>query len=497
MRQDNDLVVCQGLTKRFGRQTALDRLDLNLPRGKFIGLLGPNGSGKTTMIKLINGLLTPTEGTVLVDGQAPGTYTHSIISYLPDRPYLSDWMRVSDLLAFFSDFYKDFDQVKADEMLKDLKIGPGQRLKVLSKGTKEKVQLILTMSRKAQLYVLDEPIAGVDPAARDYILGTILSNYSEEASVLLSTHLIADIERVLDEVVFIRHGPAQGRGRHSGGDGQVGGYSVPGGVRMLSKLIRYEWKAVARVCIPMYGGLILAAMLTHFLLGNLERFSSTLYDIITMAMSTLCFGLFMAAFVLTLIIQIQRFSKNLLGDEGYLMFTLPASVSQHITAKLVVAVLLDVLSVAAAILAVLALALDGTMWLDLPGDFFDMIVYVDWSDWLLLLEVLILCLAAGAVGMLHIYASIAVGHLARKHRTLAAFGAYFGFAVALNILFTGMLEIFVSSPWMAEIGRWFMELKGDTGGHLLMWLLILGIAVLGAGFFVLTRYLLKNHLNLE
>lgn len=251
-----------------------------------------------------------------------------------------------------------------------------------------------------------------------------------------------------------------------------------------------------------YGSISLgvaADVIEHNLLpdGGELQFSYTLYDIITMAMSTLCFGLFMAAFVLTLIIQIQRFSKNLLGDEGYLMFTLPASVSQHITAKLVVAVLLDVLSVAAAILAVLALALDGTMWLDLPGDFFDMIVYVDWSDWLLLLEVLILCLAAGAVGMLHIYASIAVGHLARKHRTLAAFGAYFGFAVALNILFTGMLEIFVSSPWMAEIGRWFMELKGDTGGHLLMWLLILGIAVLGAGFFVLTRYLLKNHLNLE
>ncbi len=220
--------------------------------------------------------------------------------------------------------------------------------------------------------MLDEPIAGVDPAARDYILGTILSNYSEEASVLLSTHLIADIERVLDEVVFIREGVMV---LHKDVDAirEETGKSVDtlfrGGVRMLSKLIRYEWKAVARVCIPMYGGLILAAMLTHFLLGNLERFSSTLYDIITMAMSTLCFGLFMAAFVLTLIIQIQRFSKNLLGDEGYLMFTLPASVSQHITAKLVVAVLLDVLSVAAAILAVLALALDGTMWLDLPGDF--------------------------------------------------------------------------------------------------------------------------------
>ena len=200
------VLTCNNLTKYFDHALALDHVNLEIQPGRIVGLLGPNGSGKTTLMKLINGLLTPTEGTVLVDGQAPGTYTHSIISYLPDRPYLSDWMRVSDLLAFFSDFYKDFDQVKADEMLKDLKIGPGQRLKVLSKGTKEKVQLILTMSRKAQLYVLDEPIAGVDPAARDYILGTILSNYSEEASVLLSTHLIADIERVLDEVVFIREG---------------------------------------------------------------------------------------------------------------------------------------------------------------------------------------------------------------------------------------------------------------------------------------------------
>ena len=177
-----------------------------MPGPGVYALLGTNGAGKTTMIKLINGLLTPTEGTVLVDGQAPGPYTHSIISYLPDRPYLSDWMRVSDLLAFFSDFYKDFDQVKADEMLKDLKIGPGQRLKVLSKGTKEKVQLILTMSRKAQLYVLDEPIAGVDPAARDFILHTILTNYNEEGTVLISTHLIADIEKVLDEVIFLKTG---------------------------------------------------------------------------------------------------------------------------------------------------------------------------------------------------------------------------------------------------------------------------------------------------
>ena len=205
------ILETRGLTHVYGAGTpfervALDHVDLKIEKGEILGVIGHTGSGKSTLIQHLNGLLQPTSGSVLIDGQAPGTYTHSIISYLPDRPYLSDWMRVSDLLAFFSDFYKDFDQVKADEMLKDLKIGPGQRLKVLSKGTKEKVQLILTMSRKAQLYVLDEPIAGVDPAARDYILGTILSNYSEEASVLLSTHLIADIERVLDEVVFIREG---------------------------------------------------------------------------------------------------------------------------------------------------------------------------------------------------------------------------------------------------------------------------------------------------
>ena len=265
---------------------------------------------------------------------------------------------------------------------------------------------------------------------------------------------------------------------------------------MLTKLLKHEFRATARIMGPLYLVLLAVALGFNFsarLMDSGNFVLNMLAALVVMAYVVAITAVFIVAFILML----QRFYKNLLGDEGYLMFTLPASVSQHITAKLVVAVLLDVLSVAAAILAVLALALDGTMWLDLPGDFFDMIVYVDWSDWLLLLELLLLCLAAGAVGMLHIYASIAVGHLARKHRTLAAFGAYFGFAVALNILFTGMLEIFVSSPWMAEIGRWFMELKGDTGGHLLMWLLILGIAVLGAGFFALTRYLLKNHLNLE
>ena len=206
MEQNKPLVVCSGLTKSYGSFTALKNLDLNLESGRFIGLLGPNGSGKTTTIKLLNGLLQPTAGTVTINGMQPGRGTHSIVSYLPDRACLDENMKVADIIDFFSDFYRDFDRVKATEMLNTLNLPSLSRLKALSKGNREKVQLILTMSRRAQLYILDEPIAGVDPAARDYILNTILANYSEDASVLLSTHLIADIERVLDEVVFLKEG---------------------------------------------------------------------------------------------------------------------------------------------------------------------------------------------------------------------------------------------------------------------------------------------------
>lgn len=200
------LLECRDLTKRYGATVALDRFTVSLPAGRIVGLLGPNGSGKTTTIKLLNGLLQPTAGTVTINGMQPGRGTHSIVSYLPDRACLDENMKVADIIDFFSDFYRDFDRVKATEMLNTLNLPSLSRLKALSKGNREKVQLILTMSRRAQLYILDEPIAGVDPAARDYILNTILANYSEDASVLLSTHLIADIERVLDEVVFLKEG---------------------------------------------------------------------------------------------------------------------------------------------------------------------------------------------------------------------------------------------------------------------------------------------------
>ena len=196
----------RGLTKRFGPVTALDNVDLTLETGRIVGLLGPNGSGKTTLLKLANGLLKPSSGEILINGIKPGPATKSFVSYLPDANYLMDWMNVKTLVGFFKDFYQDFDERKAYELLANLGIQPEAPLKTLSKGNKEKVQLILAMSRRAYVYFLDEPIGGVDPAARDYILGTILRNYSENALVLISTHLIADVERTLDEAVLLNMG---------------------------------------------------------------------------------------------------------------------------------------------------------------------------------------------------------------------------------------------------------------------------------------------------
>lgn len=200
------ILSAKNLTKNFGKKVALSDVNVEIPRGRIIGLLGPNGSGKSTFIKLATGLLVPTGGEITIDGAAPGVATKAKVSYLSERTYLNGWMRVEDIIAFFEDFYQDFNRIKAENMLLDLNINPGDRLKTMSKGTKEKVQLILVMSRQAELYLLDEPIGGVDPATRDYILNTIINNYKENASVVISTHLIADIEQVLDDIIFISKG---------------------------------------------------------------------------------------------------------------------------------------------------------------------------------------------------------------------------------------------------------------------------------------------------
>lgn len=200
------VLQCQGLTKLYGRVCALDHVDLTVEPGRIVGLLGPNGSGKTTLIKLATGLLSPSEGSILIDGQMPSPKTNTIVSYLPDRVSLIAWANIRQLMDFYADFYADFDRTAAEQMLSHLNLSPALRVRQMSKGMKEKVQLILTMSRKAKLYLLDEPIGGVDPATRDYILHTIIANYNPEAAVVVSTHLIADVENILDEVIFVNQG---------------------------------------------------------------------------------------------------------------------------------------------------------------------------------------------------------------------------------------------------------------------------------------------------
>ena len=200
------VLECKGLTKQYGRTLALDDVSFTLEEGHIVGLLGPNGSGKTTFIKLCNGLLTPSSGELRICGYAPGKESKALVSYLPDRPYLPSWMDVTQALDMYEDFYADFDRKRAFEMLAHLGIVEKQRIRQMSKGTKEKVQLILVMSRAAKLYLLDEPVGGVDPATRDYILKTIITNYEPQSTVVISTHLIADVEQALDQVIFIDHG---------------------------------------------------------------------------------------------------------------------------------------------------------------------------------------------------------------------------------------------------------------------------------------------------
>ena len=205
---ENQLVRCCALSKNYGSGEVLHDLSLNIAPGRIVGLLGPNGMGKTTLIKLLAGLLHPTSGSISIDGKPVGTETKAIVSYLPDKMYFADWMKAKDMIDLFADFYADFDRGRAERMCASLGIEPAHRIKTMSKGTKEKMQLVLVMCRRAKLYLLDEPIAGVDPAARDLIINTILTNYSPGGTVIISTHLIGDIERVLDDVIFLQNGSA-------------------------------------------------------------------------------------------------------------------------------------------------------------------------------------------------------------------------------------------------------------------------------------------------
>lgn len=229
------LLAFENVSKSYGSTPALSNVTLHIPEGKIVGLLGPNGSGKTTLIKLINGLLQPEQGHILIDDMTPSPATKAIVSYLPDTTYLNEQMKVKEALTYFKTFYKDFNLERALHLLRDLGIDENSRFKKLSKGTKEKVQLILVMSREARLYVLDEPIGGVDPAARDYILNTIINNYSQTSTVIISTHLISDIEPILDEIIFLKDGKVVRQGNVDDIRSETG--------ESIDQLFRHEFKA--------------------------------------------------------------------------------------------------------------------------------------------------------------------------------------------------------------------------------------------------------------
>ena len=472
------ILECRELTKQYQQVKALDHLNLALEPGRIVGLLGPNGSGKTTLLKTIGGILTPTSGEIQVDGTPVGLETKKLVSYLPDWNYLSDWMRVRDVIGLFKDFYADFDDRKALEMLSRLKINSKDRLKSMSKGTKEKVQLVLVMSRRARLYLLDEPIGGVDPAARDYILTTLIGNYSENATILISTHLIADVEQVL------------------GGTRKIGRCFVSGGIQMLGKLMKYEWKATVRIFLPLYGAILLFALITRLFWEVNSRY--TPMEIPAFMSALLYSMLILGTFAVTVFVMIQRFYKSLLGHEGYLMFTLPVQPYQHILSKLIVAFLWIVASFLWTLLSVFFMAVSPELLYALQAAVHSFLSQITGIGWQALAGVLVMLLASLAAGILMVYTASAIGHLSGRHRLLCSFAAYLGLNFAVQFLNLMVILIWAACNSGSLFGMQpLLEINTVPLGIQLIWSFS-GIYVLYAVvFFIVTNLILKRKLNLE
>ena len=450
----SELLTCEGLTKHYGAKTALDGVDLHIGFGKIVGLLGPNGSGKTTLIKLANGLLQPDSGSIRIAGMKPGVESKAIVSYLPDADWLPGWMRVEQLVKMFGDFYKDFDPARANEMLANLELSPKDVLKTLSKGNREKVQLILAMSRNARLYLLDEPIGGVDPAARDYILHTILSNYSKDATVLISTHLIEDIEPVLDEAIFLKEGTVFAH-------------------RSVDEIRDEVW----------------------------DNGSSQIWAYLMFAY----FAIGVAIGVVCIVTIIQRFTKNLLGREGYLMHTLPVHPEQLVASKLISSMVWVICSGVVGILSVLLMlvglcafedsktVINGetitTGWGDILKFSWKAIQSIGGEFWSELAWIIVLGLAGVAVLILCIYAACMIGHQFRNHSTIASILAFFLLQLIQGKLDAGGgIRVIVGSVAA-------MPMAYSASGNL--WLVLLVTILIGAVYFVLTSWLMKNKLDLE
>lgn len=387
----NPILECRGLTKNYGSFTALSNLNLSLDRGQIIGLLGPNGSGKTTLIKLINGLLVPTDGRILIDGAEPSVTTRNIVSYLPERTYLSDWMKVKEIVSYFKDFYENFDEKRAYEMLAHLQIDPNARLRTFSKGTKEKVQLILVMSRNADLYVLDEPIGGVDPAARDYILNTILTNYNENATILISTHLITDIENILDRVLFLQNG-------HIALNASVDDIRIEHG------------KSV----------------------DTLDTMD--LPNVILIVSFVFLISIWIVVPCATSILIVVRYYKSLYTDEGYLTLTLPATRGQLLFSKAFAACVWSILDLAIVIAGLAIVVIIPQVYQNSAEALNELEKALEMSPSLFFWSTVGISVVGCFGNVALYYFSVSIGQLLSSHRVLGAVIAYFAISTVFSVL---------------------------------------------------------------
>ena len=439
------ILECKGLSKRFGAVTALDGISFTIEPGRIVGLLGPNGSGKTTLIKLANGLLVPTAGELWINGRAPGKESHAMVSYLPERTSLPLWMTVKQLQDFYEDFYADFQRERSEEMLDRLEISAKQRMKHMSKGTREKVQLILAMSRQAKLYLLDEPIGGVDPAARDYILDTIIRNYNPEASVIISTHLIADVEKVLDEV-------------------------LTRATALWAEMVTFDGM-LGRNFLALLSGIIIFGFVLALI----------------------------ATFVVAVILAILRFRSNLMADEGYVMFTLPVSTHTLVWSKLIVSAVWFLGAVVVDVLSLLALVANVEMFWELGRVFQE--IADQWNAYYVgngvafLVECLLLFLVFCVVACLEFYTPLAIGHSFAQHKMLLSVAFFFAIQVVTQIV-SGML-LFAGVPMLDSMDGWLNSLTPATAIHGFMWGSILISAIYGAILYCITIRMLHRHLNLE
>ena len=487
------ILECNQLSKSYGKVPALDGVSFAIEPGRIVGLLGPNGSGKTTLIKLANGLLTPSSGEILIDGRTPGRETHAMVSYLPERTAIPTWMSAGQLMDFYEDFYPDFRRQAAEEMLHHLNIQPKQRIKQMSKGTREKVQLIMVMSRAARLYLLDEPIGGVDPATRDYILSTIISNYNPDAAVVISTHLIADVEKVLDEVVFIDRG-------HLVLQSSVDQIREEKGMSVDAL-----FRATGRIMLPLFGILLLVSVGANFSSrGMLNSDSSLLRTLGTIFIMLFIVGIF-AVGIISFVLMINRFYKNLLQDEGYVMMTLPVCVHQQIWSKLIVSTVWFAATVVVIGLSCCIMAFDIRFVGDLWHGFLNLLDYAVRINHLDLVangaafavELLLLCVLGSFDLCLRFYSAMSIGFSFPNHKGLLSVAFYIATGIALQIL-DGLGMALVNDSWFHRLLLgWEPNVSVVAGMHLGMWFLIVLELIYCAVFYFLTVYFLQKHLNLE